>query len=40
VHASEDPSAAEIEVKRFFQPGEIFTAPSARLTTVLAADEV
>jgi nucleoside-diphosphate kinase len=40
VHASEDTSQAEIEVKRFFQPGEIFEAPRSRLTMLLAADEV
>jgi nucleoside-diphosphate kinase len=39
VHASEDAAAAEIEIKRFFQPGEIFEAPAVRLGIVLAADE-
>lgn len=40
VHASDSPEAAEVELKRFFRPEEIFDLGTLNLSRLYAADEV
>ena len=39
VHASDSPESAEVEVKRFFKPEELFVYPKALFEVVYAPDE-